>query len=106
MDNGSHKNTKNKRTTRKSGRATFDKSGRSVWEWQTSTGVFETHITEEQLAELEAAQLTILDAPKPQNAVSYWEWQERSRSNPPSSQTKHADGAIKRLVKRLGMRVR
>jgi hypothetical protein len=106
MHNGSQKKETNRRSGRNSGRVTFDKSGRSVRQWQSSTGVFETHISEEQLAELEAAQLTILDAPKAQSAVSYWEWQERSRSSPSAVQTKNAEGAIKRLVKRLGIRVR
>jgi hypothetical protein len=61
--------------------------------------VFETHITEEQLADLEASQLTILDAPKPQNPVSYWEWREKSQTTPQTIVTPHPDGAIKRLIK-------
>jgi hypothetical protein len=48
------------RSERKSGRAVFDE-GRTVWEWQTATGVFERHVTDEQLARLEAAGLRLVD---------------------------------------------
>lgn len=48
------------RSDRKSGRAVFDE-GRTVWEWQTATGVFERHVSEEQLARLEAAGLRLVD---------------------------------------------
>jgi hypothetical protein len=89
--------SRKKKSARKVGRAEFDKSVRGAW--HTSTGVFETHISDEQLAELEAAQLTILDAPKPQNPVSYWEWREQSRTSPEQVQARNTDGAIKRLIK-------
>jgi hypothetical protein len=49
---------------RKSGRAVFD-DGRTVWEWQTATGVFERHVSDEQLARLEAADLQLADQPHP-----------------------------------------
>jgi hypothetical protein len=45
---------------KKSGRAVFD-DNRTVWEWQTATGVFERHVSEEQLARLEAADLQLVD---------------------------------------------
>lgn len=45
---------------RKSGRAVFDE-GRTVWEWQTATGVFERHVSEEQLARLENASLQLME---------------------------------------------
>lgn len=45
---------------RKSGRAVFD-DGRTVWEWQTATGVFERHVSDEQLARLEAADLQLVE---------------------------------------------
>ncbi len=45
---------------RKSGRAVFD-HGRTVWEWQTATGVFERHVSEEQLSRLEASNLRLVD---------------------------------------------
>lgn len=89
-----------KGSAQKSGRAKLDKAVRAGSDWETSTGTFETYITEEQLAELEAAQFTILDAPKPQNPVSYWEWREKSPSvGPQPSVAKNPDGAIKRMIK-------
>lgn len=51
---------------RKSGRAVFDE-GRTVWEWQTATGVFERHVSEEQMARLEASGLQLVEQ-APQNA--------------------------------------
>jgi hypothetical protein len=101
MQKDASRSRKTKTSTRKSGRASFDKSGRGIWQWQTSTGVFETRITEEQLAQLEASQLTILDAPKEPTAVSYYEWRERSRPVSQPVEVKNTDGAIKRLIKRM-----
>lgn len=49
---------------RKSGRAVFDQSG-TVWEWQTATGVFERHVSNEQLARLEAADLQLVEQSAP-----------------------------------------
>ena len=46
---------------RKSGRATFDADGRSIWEWQTATGVFERDVTSEQLAKLEDSNLALIE---------------------------------------------
>ena len=48
--------------TRKSGRAVFSDDGRSVWEWQTSTGVFSQNISDEQLGLLEAPHLELVDS--------------------------------------------
>lgn len=101
MQKDASRNRKAKAGTRKPDRANFDKSGRGMWEWQTSTGVFETRITEAQMAQLEASQLTILDAPKEPRAVSYYEWRERSRPASQPAEPKNTDGAIKRLFKRM-----
>lgn len=49
---------------RKSGRAVFD-DGRTVWEWQTATGVFERHVSDEQMSRLEASDLRLLEQPPP-----------------------------------------
>ena len=73
---------KSKRSSgRKSGRVTFDKSGRSVWEWRTSTGVFEQVISDSQLTRLEDSQLTFLDQPPTPSAVSYYEFRERTNTS-------------------------
>lgn len=50
---------------RKSGRAVFDE-GRTVWEWQTATGVFERHVSDEQLSRLEASDLRLAEQSLPQ----------------------------------------
>jgi len=50
---------------RKSGRAVFDE-GRTVWEWQTATGVFERHVSEEQMSRLEAADLRLVEQSSPE----------------------------------------
>jgi hypothetical protein len=53
---------------RKSGRAVFD-DGRTVWEWQTATGVFERHVSDEQLSRLEASDLCLVEPPLPSKEV-------------------------------------
>lgn len=45
----------------RSGRATWDERGNSVWEWQTAPGVFTRDISSQQLEALEAANLQIVD---------------------------------------------
>lgn len=50
---------------RKSGRAVFDEYGGTVWEWQTATGVFERHVSEEQLSRLEASDLQLVEQSPP-----------------------------------------
>lgn len=50
---------------RKSGRAVFDEHGRAVWEWQTATGVFERHVSDEQLSRLEASDLQLVEQSPP-----------------------------------------
>jgi hypothetical protein len=47
---------------RKSGRAVFDNQGRASWEWQTATGVFQTDVTNEQMARLEASGLALVES--------------------------------------------
>jgi len=46
---------------RRSGRAAFEADGRSIWEWQTSTGVFERNVTAEQISSLESAELALVE---------------------------------------------
>lgn len=46
-------------TDRKSGRVAFDDDGRSVWEWQTATGVFTRNVTDDQLSMLSTVELEI-----------------------------------------------
>lgn len=53
---------------RKSGRAVFDE-GRTVWEWQTATGVFQRQVSDEQLARLENASLQLVEQPYEGRAI-------------------------------------
>ncbi|HEY5806834.1 MAG TPA: hypothetical protein VIT67_02640 [Povalibacter sp.] len=46
---------------RKSGRAVTGERGDAIWEWQTSTGVFERDVTAEQLSRLEAPELSLVE---------------------------------------------
>jgi hypothetical protein len=87
---------------RKSGRMAVDKSGRGIWEWQTATGVFEQNITDDQLAQLENSQLSFIERPKEQGAVSYYEFHERSSSavRPAAAQATQR-GPLRRLFGRF-----
>jgi hypothetical protein len=56
---------------RKSGRAVFDE-GRTVWEWQTATGVFERYVSDEQMSRLEASDLRLAEqVPADEGRVIY-----------------------------------
>jgi hypothetical protein len=56
---------------RKSGRAVFEQDGRSIWEWQTATGVFERNASAEQVAQLEDANLSIAEDAEPSGTSIY-----------------------------------
>ena len=45
----------------KSGRVAYDARGNPVWEWQTSTGVFEQNVSTQRLKKLEATELSFAD---------------------------------------------
>ncbi len=67
-------------TERKSGRAVFDE-GRTVWEWQTATGVFERQVTEEQLARLENAGLRLVEQSSDTGRAIYGETGKQAAYN-------------------------
>lgn len=98
---------------RKSGRATFDADGRSVWEWQISTGVFTRTVTDDQLMELAQTNLQLAADPQPEGdwrgssdrtdvaAGTKARWPSvRARATPQPS-TVDANGSLGRLFKRL-----
>jgi hypothetical protein len=47
--------------SKRSGRVTHDARGNPVWEWQTSTGVFDKNVSTQRLKKLEAPELSLLD---------------------------------------------
>jgi hypothetical protein len=49
----------------RSGRATWDDRGNGIWEWQTQPGVYTRDISDHQLLELEASDLTLADNEAP-----------------------------------------
>lgn len=46
---------------RKSGRVSFENDGRSIWEWQTATGVFTRNVTTDELMRLSDVELQIVE---------------------------------------------
>ena len=81
---------------RKSGRAVFDNQGRASWEWQTATGVFETNVTHEQLQNLEASGLAVMESEPVAVHGRVWASATRPRVLPERDQT-----MLKRLLRRL-----
>lgn len=55
-----------------SGRATWDERGNGVWEWQTQPGVFTREISSQQMTQLEANQLQLVDAFPRRNFEGLW----------------------------------
>ena len=89
------------RPARKSGRAVFADDGRSIWEWQTSTGVFSRDVTEEQLSSLQAPQLQLADADS--EAVTLRRTQRPLTRVPLRAATPSKVGTLRRLLQRFGM---
>ena len=91
---------------RKSGRAVFDE-GRTVWEWQTATGVFERHVSDEQMSRLEASDLRLVDQPAPGKDAGQAIYGSRTvvRNDPvvrPRTSTSRSNvGAFRQLWRRL-----
>ena len=92
---------------RKSGRAAFGDDGRSIWEWQTSTGVFTRDITDEQLTALEAPHLALVD---PSEAVTIRRSQTQrptlasvpvSAASRSSGTNSNRSGKLRRLLRRV-----
>ena len=87
--------------TRKSGRAVFSDDGRSVWEWQTSTGVFSQDITDEQLGRLEAPHLELVERTEqvPQQAPDRPSRTAPKTATPARARTRPVEkGALRRLL--------
>jgi hypothetical protein len=91
---------------RKSGRAVFDSQGRASWEWQTSTGVFETNVSNEQLQRLEAPQLELVDTHATPAQGRVWEAvPARKPAGAPvarMTQSREYEGVLSKLFRRRG----
>lgn len=89
---------------RKSGRAVFDE-GRTVWEWQTATGVFERHVSEEQMSRLEASDLRLVEQSPPAKdagrAIYGSRTVNRNDSIPRTRAPRTNVGALRQLWRRL-----
>jgi hypothetical protein len=83
---------------RASGRAAFGADGRSIWEWQTSTGVFTRDVTDEQLNALQATHLELVD---PGEAITVRRAQTALRPTPMRAATRAAAAASGGKVRRL-----
>jgi hypothetical protein len=86
---------------RRSGRVAFEPDGRSIWEWQTSTGVFERTVTDEQVARLESAELSLLEDSEPKRGTLYAHASRVVRHAPKPGK----DGnLLTRILRRFGSR--
>jgi hypothetical protein len=90
---------------RKSGRAVFDSQGRASWQWQTSTGVFETDVSNEQLRRLEAPQLELAEAPETTAGGRVWEATPAHKGARPRvermARSREYEGVLMKLFRRL-----
>ena len=64
-----HENTR-------SGRATWDERGNTVWEWQTAPGIYSREISTQQLQTLQAAELHLVDQ-QPGITSTHNHWRRR-----------------------------
>ena len=64
-----HENTR-------SGRATWDERGNTVWEWQTAPGIYSKEISTQQLRVLQAKELQLVDQP-PGITSTYSHWKRQ-----------------------------
>lgn len=87
---------------RKSGRAVFDNQGRATWEWQTATGVFETNVTHQQIQNLEAAGLAVVESEPSAAHGRVWTVASRSAARFASDiAPARTPTVLKRLLRRL-----
>ena len=103
-DNGNSIGQEPTRPARKSGRAVFADDGRSIWEWQTSTGVFSRDVTDEQFSSLQAPQLQLVDVDS--EAVTLSRTQRSLNRVPMRAAAKPIPpkvGTLRRLLRRFGM---
>ena len=66
----------------RSGRVTHDARGNPVWEWQTSTGVFEKDVSTTRLKKLEAHGLSLMDTQAVMKPKSKTDDKEKDKAKP------------------------
>jgi len=67
----------------RSGRATFDDRGNTIWEWQTEPGIYSREVTAHQLQSLQANELTLVDQwPAYPSTYAHWKRQYQHNAKP------------------------
>ncbi|HEX2583591.1 MAG TPA: hypothetical protein VHL14_00550 [Steroidobacteraceae bacterium] len=101
--------------TTRSGRPTWDERGNTVWEWQTSPGIYSREVNTQQLKVLQAAELQLMDnQPGYTSTYTHWKRQYQDRFTPaPRNGTelvmpvtrreKATSGVVDTLLKKLGL---
>jgi len=88
-------------SNRRSGRVAFEPDGRSIWEWQTSTGVFERTVTDEQVSRLQSSELSLVEDFEPQRGTLYAHTSRAVRS---SSKPGNDGNLLTRILRRFSTR--
>lgn len=66
--------------TTRSGRATWDERGNTIWEWQTAPGIYSREVSAQQLQTLQANELKLVDqTPGVTATYSHWKRQYQDR---------------------------
>jgi len=100
--------------TTRSGRATWDERGNTVWEWQTSPGIYSREVSSQQLQTLQAAELALIDhQPGYTSTYTHWKRQYQDRFTPaprteselvmPAARREKAVGMFDTFLKKLGL---
>jgi hypothetical protein len=97
-----------------SGRATWDEKGNSIWEWQTSPGVYSRDISSQQMQALQSSELSLLDGTTHTEELGLW---SRNATSPLSQRIRQATelvmpirnerpakgGSFEYFLKRIGL---
>jgi hypothetical protein len=66
--------------TTRSGRATWDERGNTIWEWQTAPGIYSREVSAQQLQTLQANELKLVDqTPGVTATYAHWKRQYQDR---------------------------
>ncbi|MES1196747.1 MAG: hypothetical protein ABUL58_07370 [Steroidobacter sp.] len=102
--------------TTRSGRATWDERGNTVWEWQTAPGIYSRDVSTQQLQTLQATELRLVDqSPGVTSTYSHWKRQYQDRfTRTPVTETElvmparrkdvqNKNGVFEQFLKHLGL---